>query len=45
MGAQNILQQVCAPYLQLLNEDFEEGFKKLMEVDDCSIREYFRKYM
>jgi len=45
MGVQKILQQSCAPYLQLLREDFEQGFKKLMEVDDCSIREYLRTYM
>jgi hypothetical protein len=45
MGVQKILQQACAPYFQLLKENFEEGFKKLMEVDDCSIREYMRTHM
>lgn len=25
-------------------EDFEEGFKKFTEVDDCPIREYLRTY-
>jgi hypothetical protein len=45
IGVQKILQQASAPYLQLLREDFEQGFKKLMEVDDYSIREYLRVYM
>ncbi|KAG1887315.1 hypothetical protein F4604DRAFT_1721298, partial [Suillus subluteus] len=45
IGVQKILQQASAPYLQLLKEDFEQGFKKLMEVDDYSIREYLRVYM
>ncbi|KAG1779144.1 hypothetical protein EV702DRAFT_123981 [Suillus placidus] len=45
IGVQKILQQASAPYLQLLKEDFEQGFRKLMEVDDYSIREYLRVYM
>ncbi|KAG1821131.1 uncharacterized protein BJ212DRAFT_1337791 [Suillus subaureus] len=45
IGVQKILQQASAPYMQLLREDFEQGFKKLMEVDDYSIREYLRVYM
>jgi hypothetical protein len=45
LGVQKILHQTSAPYVQLLREDFEAGFKKLMEVDDCSIREYLRTYM
>jgi hypothetical protein len=45
IGVQKILQQASAPYLQLLRADFEQGFKKLMEVDDYSIREYLRVYM
>lgn len=45
IGVQKILQLALAPYLQLLREDFGQGFKKLMEVDDCSIREYLRTYM
>lgn len=44
-GVQKILEQASAPYLQLLREDFEQGFQKLMEVDDYSIREYMRVYM
>lgn len=44
-GVQKILEQASAPYLQLLREDFEQGFQKLMEVDDYSIREYLRVYM
>jgi hypothetical protein len=45
IGVQKILQQALAPYLEVLREDFEQGFKKLMEVDDYSIREYLRVYM
>lgn len=45
IGVQKILQQASAPYLQLLRVNFEQGFKKLMEVDDYSIREYLRVYM
>ncbi|KAG2133638.1 uncharacterized protein EDB93DRAFT_1173834 [Suillus bovinus] len=45
IGVQKILQEASAPYLQLLREDFEQGFKKLMEVDEYSIREYLRVYM
>ncbi|OAX37381.1 FAD/NAD(P)-binding domain-containing protein [Rhizopogon vinicolor AM-OR11-026] len=45
MGVQKIIQRACAPYFQLLKENVEEGFKKLMEVDNCSIREYMRTHM
>ncbi|KAG1750124.1 hypothetical protein EDB19DRAFT_1678356 [Suillus lakei] len=45
IGVQKILQQASAPYIQLLRENFEQGFEKLMEVDECSIREYLRTYM
>lgn len=45
IGARKILQQASAPYLQLLREDLEQGFKKLMEVGHYSVREYLRVYM
>ena len=44
-GVHKIVEQAYTPYLQLLRENFEEGFKKLMEVDDCSVREYMRTHM
>ncbi|KAG2068177.1 hypothetical protein BDR04DRAFT_1232918 [Suillus decipiens] len=45
IGVKKILQQASAPYVRLLREDFEQGFKKLMEVDNYSIREYLRVHM
>ncbi|KAG2147854.1 putative L-aminoacid oxidase [Suillus bovinus] len=42
---EKILQEASAPYLQLLREDFEQGFKNLTEVDKYSMREYLRVYM
>jgi monoamine oxidase len=39
----NILKDTFGPYKEALKEDFKKGYKKLMDVDDFSTREYLKR--
>lgn len=44
-GMGPILNQAFGPYKEALKKNFEDGFKKLMEVDNYSTREFLRSHL
>ena len=41
-SARTLLGEVIAPWIQILNSDFDKGFEKLLEYDEISFRQYLR---
>lgn len=44
VGPDKILNQAFEPYKEALRLNFEDGFKKLMEMDKYSTREFLRSF-
>jgi hypothetical protein len=44
-GVKELLNQVYKPFTEALEQDFETGFRKLVEVDKYSTREYLRSHL
>ena len=43
-SAEELLQSVVRPWVELLLEDFEAGFAELLQYDELSFREYLRQH-
>ncbi|CAF9918063.1 MAG: hypothetical protein HETSPECPRED_003650 [Heterodermia speciosa] len=41
-SARALLAEVITPWIQMLNDDFDKGFEKILEYDEISFRQYLR---